>query len=72
MINKITPFLDSINKVTKASGSENMSENKSSISKAEKNITPFYKATNENIFKAFVKSKEPSLFGKRDQTIRVR
>ena len=33
LIAKIGPFLDSLNKVIKMSGSENMSENKSSISK---------------------------------------
>ena len=48
-----------------------MSENKSSISKAEKSITPFYKNLNQSIFKAFVKGKANALLGRKDDTIKI-
>jgi hypothetical protein len=43
-------------KTIKFSGNENVSENKSSISKAEKNLTPFYKNANTEVFKALLPS----------------
>ena len=72
LINKIAPFLDSLNKVIKASGSENMSENKSSISKAEKNLSPFYKTLNSDVFRTFTKNNAPTLLKQKDNTIRLR
>jgi len=58
--------------VIKSTVSENMSENKSSISKAEKSITPFYKTLNENIFKTILKGKQNTLFGRKDETLKIR
>jgi hypothetical protein len=72
LIAKITPFLESISKVIKASGSENMSENKSSISKAEKNLTPFYRNVNTQVFQAFLQGKPQQFIGRKDETIRFR
>jgi hypothetical protein len=34
LVNKISPFLETISKASKTTGSENMSDNKSSVSKA--------------------------------------
>lgn len=72
LILKIGPFLDSLNKVIKMSGSENMSENKSSISKAEKNLSPFYKNLNSDVFKTFVKNNITKKLCQKDLTIRLR
>ena len=54
------------------SGSENMSENKSSISKTEKNLSNFYKTVNSDIFKAFVKDKPSRMLNQKDCTLKVR
>lgn len=43
-----------------------MSENKSSISKAEKNLSPFYRSLNNDIFKELIKDKPCQLIGRRD------
>lgn len=72
MITKITPFLDSLSNVIKMSGNENMSENKSSISKVEKNLSPFYKNLNSDIFRTFVQGSQEKLLKRKDQTIRLR
>lgn len=68
---KITPFLESISKTIKLAGNENLSENKSSISKAEKNLTPFYRNANTDVFKALLSSQKHKL-ASRDETIRIR
>jgi hypothetical protein len=47
-----------------------MSENKSSISKAEKNLTPFYRNANTEVFKALLSP--AALSSRRDETIRLR
>jgi hypothetical protein len=72
LITKITPFLDSLSNVIKMSGNENMSENKSSISKVEKNLSPFYKNLNSDIFRTFVQGSQEKLLKRKDQTIRLR
>lgn len=72
LINKIAPFLDSLNNVIKMSGNEQMSENKSSISKAEKNLSPFYKTINSDIFNALVGCPPEQLLRRKDQTLRLR
>lgn len=70
LIAKIAPFLETISKTIKSAGNENLSENKSSISKAEKNLTPFYRNANTEVFKALL---PPSThYCRRDETIRVR
>ena len=73
LMGKITPFLDTISKGQKSTvaGSENMSENKSSISKTEKNLSPFYRSTNAEVFKALVMQK-PGLRSRTDETVRLR
>ena len=48
-----------------------MSENKSSISKTEKNLSPFYRSTNAEVFKALVMQK-PGLRSRTDETVRLR
>jgi ElaB/YqjD/DUF883 family membrane-anchored ribosome-binding protein len=72
LINKITPFLDSLNKVIKVSASDNVSENKSSISKTEKNLSSFYKTLNADIFKTLVKDNPRKMLNQKDLTIRLR
>lgn len=72
LINKIAPFLDSLNKVIKMSGSENMSENKSSISKTEKNLSSFYKNLNSDVFKTFVKDSQCKMLNQKDLTLKMR
>lgn len=52
-------------------GSEHMSENKSSVSKAEKNLSPFYRTTNAELFKALLQD-SPQLRSRNDQTIKMR
>ena len=70
---KITPFLDTISKGQKSAiaGSENMSENKSSVSKAEKNLSPFYRSTNAEVFKALLLD-NPQLRSRTDETLKIR
>ena len=68
---KITPFLESISKTIKLAGNENQSENKSSISKAEKNLTPFYRNTNTDVFRALLADRQHKR-ASRDETIRIR
>lgn len=68
---KITPFLESISKTIKLAGNENLSENKSSISKAEKNLTPFYRNANTDAFKALL-AQQPRKSAQRDETVRMR
>ena len=72
LINKIAPFLDSLNKVIKMSGSENMSENKSSISKTEKNLSSFYKNLNSDVFKTFVRNSQSKMLNQKDLTLKMR
>ena len=49
-----------------------MSENKSSISKTEKNLSPFYKNLNSDIFKTFTKDQESKMLNQKDTTLRLR
>lgn len=49
-----------------------MSENKSSISKTEKNLSPFYKNLNSDIFKNLVKNNEQKMLNQKDNTLRMR
>lgn len=69
---KIAPFLESISKTIKPAGNENMSENKSSISKAEKSLTPFYRSANTDVFKALLAAPQASKHAHRDETVRMR
>jgi hypothetical protein len=72
IVNKISPFLETISKAAKVSGSENMSDNKSSVSKAEKNITPYFRTTNTELLKLLAGNKSLGLKNKYDLTITLR
>jgi hypothetical protein len=54
IVAKISPFLENISKMAKTGMniSEAMSDNKSSISKTEKNISPFFRNINLELMEA--------------------
>ena len=59
IVAKISPFLENISKMTKTGMniSEAISENKSSISKTEKNISPFFRSINIELMEALTGGK---------------
>jgi hypothetical protein len=59
IVAKISPFLENISKMTKTGMniSEAMSENKSSISKTEKNISHFFRSINIELMEALTGGK---------------
>ncbi len=59
IVAKISPFLENISKMAKTGMniSEAMSDNKSSISKTEKNISPFFRNINLELMEALTGGK---------------
>lgn len=71
LINKITPFLETISKASKATTADTVSENRSSVSKAEKNISPFFRTVNTDLLNKLQKDSSPGI-AKHDITLTIR
>lgn len=69
---KITPMLETITKsIIKPGTSDNISENMSSVSKGEKNISPHFRAVNKNLLDG-LKGNSCRKNGQQDTTIKLR
>ena len=69
---KIAPMLENITKsIVKPGTSDNISENMSSVSKGEKNISPHIKSVNQKVLDVLIEKCERKI-GERDQTIKIR
>lgn len=74
IVAKISPFLENIAKMAKTgmNMSEVMSDNKSSVSKTEKNISPFYKQLNQGLFKELTGGKQERFIKKSEATLKIK